>query len=114
MFKSLQSGELHQKITIQQPVETTNPDGQVVRTWNPYEMNRSASVMPVSGGERLWSGLQIQADSQYIVRMWNDSATRGIDSTMRVMWNGTRLGITRAYDPDNRRREIVLECREQQ
>jgi SPP1 family predicted phage head-tail adaptor len=113
MLKQLSAGQLHQKISVERSVETRNEDGQVVRTWSELICDRTASVMPVGGTERFWSGLQVQAESRFLVRLWFDSISEQITETMRIVWNGRRYGITRVYDPDNRRREIAIECKDQ-
>lgn len=114
MLKPLSAGQMHQKVSVERCVESRNDDGQVVRTWNELLCQRSACVMPVGGTERFWSGIQVQTESRILVRLWFDSGSEQITETMRVVWSGRRYGITRVYDPENRRRELAIECRDQQ
>lgn len=114
MLKPLAAGQMHQKISVERCLENRNADGQVIRTWIELVPSRLACVMPVGGTERFWSGLQVQTESRILIRLWFDSLSEQITETMRVVWGGKRFGITRVYDPENRRRELAIECRDQQ
>lgn len=115
MIKPLEAGHLHQKVTVEKAVETTATDGQKLRaTWSDLIPCRFASVVTVSGGEKFWSGLQVQVETRLLVRMWSDEHSRQITNNMRIVWQGKKYGITRVYDPDNRRRELAIECKDQQ
>jgi len=114
MFKPLCAGDLHQKLCVERPTDSFAADGQKIRTWNEALCHRYASVTHVSGGERWWSGLQVQDRAVLLVRLWSDAQSREITTNMRIVWKGRTYGITRVYDPDNRQRELAIECRDQQ
>lgn len=114
MLKPLEAGQLHQKVVVESPTETADSNGQKLRTWSELIPSRFASVVAVSGGEKFWSGLQVQVESRLLVRLWSDDDSRQVTTNMRIVWQGRKYGITRVYDPDNRRRELAIECRDQQ
>lgn len=65
-------------------------------------------VLSVGGGERV-RGVQIEAgiDTVVAMRFRND-----LDPTMQIVHDGRSLNIVRASDPDGRRRELIVQCKE--
>ena len=105
----LQPGEYDQRVTVHRDSPGTNADGQRVEAGAAL-MRRWAKVEPYGGNER--EGNQQQhADVTHRVYMRSDRETRAITpKDWLVLRDGTRLDITRTYDRDLRRVEIVMEC----
>lgn len=94
----------------QDSTATANDDGEIPETEKEMYL-RWARVHPVRGRERDVND-QLQADVTHLVTMRYDTATAAIthENWLKIRKGGDRLNILRAYDPDRRRREIVMEC----
>ena len=105
----LQPGQYDQRVAVHRDAPTTNADGQLVEAGAAI-MRRWAKVAPYGGGERE-ANQQQQADVTHRVFMRSDRETRAITpKDWLVLRDGTRLDITRVYDEDLRRVQIVMEC----
>ena len=103
------AGEYDQRVTVCKNDPTTNPDGQQVPAEDEW-IRRWASVLPVSGRERLLAQ-QTQADITYRVRMRYDTQTKTIMPQWHLkLRDGTVLNIKRVFDVEMRKTEIELEC----
>jgi head-tail adaptor len=99
----------HIRIYTQDPAATVNPDGQPIET--PLLLGEAyAAIEPIGGMERVVAS-QTQADVLYRLKMPSTAITRGITPVCWILLDDdSRLNVTRAYDPDMRRREIYLDC----
>lgn len=105
----LQPGEYDQRVTVHRDTPSTNADGQRIET-GAAVMRRWAKVAPYGGNEREGNQQQV-ADVTHRVLMRSDRETRNITAAdWIVLRDGTRLDITRVYDEDLRRVQIVMEC----
>ena len=104
----LKAGRMRHRIRIEQSSETQDAAGQPVRTWATFLPDYPVAIDEVKGGEVL-RGRQVSAEASIVfVGRWY----AGVDSTMRVIFDGQTLGIVRASDPYGDRRELRIECRE--
>lgn len=105
------AGELRHRMTIQAPVETRSAAGDSVPAWTTIA-TVWASVRAISGRE-FWAGSQVYAEASMEVRIRYRADVR---SSWRLAWDertGTRyLDILGVLDPDGRRADLVLPCRE--
>lgn len=107
-------GKYNQRVTVWKNEPTTNDDGQRVENEVKF-IERWAYVRPggvrrSSGGE-VYRAQQQQSDLTHHVQILSDRQTRTIDTGMWLtLRDGTRLDITRIYDFDLRRIELILEC----
>lgn len=103
----MRSGELRNRITIQQKSVTRDTYGGETVTWTDVA-TVWAAVEPISGRE-YFSSQQIQAEVTTRIRIRHKT---GITPVMRVSW-GTRLyDIISVIEINERNREIHLMCKE--
>lgn len=114
----MQGGKLRHKVTIEQPVETLGTLGQPEVSWQAFSRPRiAANVMQLTGaggGREIANAEQMQADQTYSVKL---RYYKGITSKMRVVWHdseGDRFLpiIGPPSNPDGRKREMILACKE--
>lgn len=106
-------GNYTERVTIYQDPSTrsVSDDGQKPEDGEVY-CTRWARRLPVSGSER-FQNLQVQAEVTHRLRIHSDTQTRAITPAMwLVTSDGTRLDLLRIFDPDDRRMELELECKE--
>ncbi len=105
----LQPGEYDQRVNVHRDTPTTNADGQRVEAGG-VMFRRWAKVQPYGGNERD-ANQQQAANVTHRVFMRSDRESRGITPRdWLTLKDGTRLDITRVYDEDLRRVQIVMEC----
>lgn len=103
-------GEFDRKITVEQNTSLDNPDGQPIPTWATYA-TRWAKRINGGGTEQVEQGkLRPSRSASWQVRY--DATTAAITERMRVTFGGETWGIVRAFDPDDMRRLIQLDCEE--
>jgi SPP1 family predicted phage head-tail adaptor len=93
--------KLRHRITLQSQVQAQDPTtGEVTVTWQDWLADEPAEVVPLSGREFLASGAnQSGVDTRMTVR-WRS----GLDTTMRVVFDGQNYRLTAVLpDPSNRR-----------
>lgn len=101
------AGQRRTRVTIEQPTVAPDAAGQLVATWTTY-CSRWARVA-AAGGDESFERRQLQAETQWVINLPNDSQTRAITTAMRVTWGGRVVNIARVYDPDGRRVEIEIQ-----
>lgn len=89
---------------------SANSDGEIPETEKEVA-RRWASIEPIRGREREIND-QLQADVTHRIVLRYDQLTSAMDHTywLKVQKSGDRYNVTKAYDPDWRRREIHLDC----
>jgi len=101
------AGKRRKRVTIEQPTEAADASGQLVQSWSTY-CQRWGQVDAV-GGDETYERRQLQAETQWLITLPNDSETRGIRPTMRIVCEGRTINIARVYDPDGRRVRIEIQ-----
>jgi SPP1 family predicted phage head-tail adaptor len=82
-------GRMDRRVTIEAPVTAKDASGSVSTTWSALHSNIHARVQQAPGREALaGNALQADADVVFTVR-WRT----GIDSTCRVLWDGTYYAV---------------------
>lgn len=107
------AGKYRERVTVYYSNPTTNADGQLIE--NAVMLCRPwAEIRPRSGREQ-FANDQTTAIATHVVRLWSDSLTRTITPMHWIVRadGTTRLNVVRAFDRDNRRKELELECVEQ-
>ena len=107
----MQIGKLRSRITIQYPNPTQDPTNDPVVAWVDLAMVW-ADIRPVGGQERLQRQAdQVVAQVDHRIKMrWRGDVT----PKMRVKFGARYFDIGPVDDPDGRKRELVLQCREVQ
>lgn len=103
----MRAGQLRHRVTIQAQTTTQDEYGQPVQTWSDVA-TVWASVEDLSGRE-FFAAQQIAAEVTTRVTI---RYRAGIEPDMRVIAGGRTLDIRSVQDPDGRRRQLVLMCRE--
>lgn len=79
-------GRLRHKVRFEAFTEADNAFGEPERAWNEYLTCR-AEVLPVRTGDGVAEGLEL-ATSEVTIRVRASSASRGITSAMRAVYDG--------------------------
>lgn len=103
----MQGGRLRHRIDIEQQTTTEDTFGATTDTWSLWT-TLWASIEPLSGRELL-AAQQVQADITHRVRFRYVS---GVTAKMRVVYGSRIFNILSVANPEERNREIVLQCRE--
>lgn len=106
----MQSGRLRQRITIQTHTESRDALGASIWTWSTLAKVWAEVRMPY-GSERFVSAADVevaQVTHRVKIRYRDD-----VSPLNRIVWRSRVLDIESAVDPDGRRRELVMMCREQ-
>lgn len=112
MSKQTRTGDYNRRLNIHQQTPGTSPnaDGQVPEAQE-IVTRRWAKRRAIRGREK-FGDRQIEADVTYLVWVRFDNWTSTITPEMWLRFNdGVRLNIIRAFDPDDRQREILMECK---
>lgn len=107
----MQIGKLRHRITIQYPSPTQDATNDPVVSWRVLA-TVWADVRPAGSQERLQrqaDQVVAQVDQRVRMRYRSDITTQ-----MRVKWGTRYFDIEGVNDPDGRRRELRLDCREVQ
>jgi SPP1 family predicted phage head-tail adaptor len=106
----IRAGSLRHRITIQEATLTQDAHGQPIASWGTLAGGRNlpARVDSVEGGERI-RGRQVAAEA---TTLFTTRYLRGITPQMRVTYQGRTLPIVRVSDPDGKRLELRIECKE--
>ncbi len=105
----MRAGKLRARVTIEQP------DGEVTEGYNSssrvfvaWEKDVHVEILGVSGGET-FRGVKVEATTTHLVHMrWIE----GLTTLMRFDWGGRKLNILSILEPDVRRRELNVVCKE--
>ncbi|KKN14048.1 hypothetical protein LCGC14_1000130 [marine sediment metagenome] len=104
----MRSGQLNNRITIQADTGTKNSVGQKIESWG--------TLATVWGRVRSLTGSERFAAQQLVVELSYEITIRfrtDINETHRiVLTDGQTLDIQSAFDPDGRRRELKILCKE--
>jgi len=100
-------GDLRHRITIQQPVESSNTFGEVEKTWQDIA-TVWASIEPLRGRE-YFDSQQINAEVTTRIRI---RYRPGIKPKMRVVYGERIFDIQSVIDVEERHKEIHLMCKE--
>ncbi len=105
----MRAGDLRELVTIQRATATTNSYGEPITSWSTLA-TVWCSVRMLSGREALNAGAnQVQAAANVDVRIYYRS---DVTAKMRALLVSRVLDIETVDDPDGRRRELRLMCRE--
>lgn len=110
----MQAGRLRQRVTIQHATTIQDAYGEPIETWVniPTNPNVWASVLGRASGERFISGgEQLQAEITNTVRIRYRS---DLSVQMRIVWGSRHLLIENVIDPNGKRADLVLMCKEVQ
>jgi SPP1 family predicted phage head-tail adaptor len=108
------AGGMIHRVTIETPTRTSNVTGEVEVT----TFTAVATSVPVriaeQGSVEVYRARQVQADATHVLRMrWTTLVTQ----TCRIRWprpEGDRiLNVVGISNPDGKRVELVINCREQ-
>lgn len=106
----MQIGPLRQRVTIQDFTVAQNAYGEPVETWANVT-TVWAEVLPARGQERfVAAGDQQLATLTHVVRMRYYDGLSPVDH--RLVWGSITLDVESVQDPDGRRREMRVLCRE--
>lgn len=111
----MRAGTLRERLTIQVNTPVQDSYGEPVESWASIGTNPTVwgSVLSRASGERFITGAeQLQATVSHTVRIrYRDDVT----VKMRLQWRSTRfLYIENIVDPDGRKADLILMCREEQ
>lgn len=104
----MRAGKLRARVTIEQPDGEVGAYNQSSRVFVAWKKNVPVEIAGVSGGES-FRGVKVDATTTHIVHMrWID----GLTTEMRFDWDGRKLNILSILEPDVRRRELNVMCKE--
>lgn len=104
----MRAGRLRHRVTLQAPTRARDAYGSVADTWVSVVTDVPANVRdPV--GQNYYAAAQekLKVGSEVRIR-WR----RDVKSTWRVIFGLRTLEVVQAQDPDGRRQELVLYCKE--
>lgn len=104
----MRAGDLRHRLTIQQKSVTQNTYGEEIATWSTLTIVWG-SVEDLSGRE-FYESRQVPAaevTTRVRIRYRSD-----VEPTMRVIHGSRTLEIVAVLEPEGRKRETVLMCRE--
>ena len=103
----MQAGKLNKRVIIQQYAATRDDYGGEVLTWSDIVTAWAQKAHRTS--REFFAAQKVNAETtdMFIIRHYS-----GITTKMRVIFDGKTYDIIGANDPDGRRREIQLMCRE--
>lgn len=104
----IRAGDLRHRVTIQQATVTRNEFGEPVETWQDLA-TVWAEVVDLSGREFIEAR---QAPASEVTTRVRIRYRAGIEPTMRVLHGARVLEIVAVLEPEGRRRELHLMCRE--
>lgn len=102
-------GELNQRITIEEFVTTHDDGGGYSQEWTAFAAVW-ASVKGITGSER-YAAYQIEAVIDHEVKI---RYSTGIKAAMRIKHGERILNIKAIFDPEGKRRVLILLCEEEQ
>jgi SPP1 family predicted phage head-tail adaptor len=111
----MRAGSLDERITWQVATVIQDESGEPIATWAelPSVPTTWSNVQSRAAGERFLSGgAQVMANVSHTVRI---RYREDITVQMRGLWRGDRiLYVENVVDPDGRKSDLVLMCREEQ
>ena len=111
----MRAGTLRERVTIEAFISAQDAYGEPIEAWGSLASNPTvwASVGSRASGEPFISGaVQTMAEVSHTVRLrYRDDIT----PKMRLLWRGDRtLYVENVVDPDGRKADLILMCREEQ
>lgn len=111
-------GEYDQPVAVWKNVPVPNDDGQPVETpvktgdfWASVRQRGSGGLF-TGGGEKIIQEQKV-VNVTHTVRTWSNAFTRALDETYHLkLRDNTRLDITRVFDIDLRKTEVLIACTE--
>lgn len=103
----MSAGKYRHRVQLQSKTLTPDSHGNPVETWATAS-TVWAAVKPISGRER-WANDRTSHDYDLAVSI---RYRTGIAPDMRAIYNSRTLEVSTIVDTDERRRELVLLCRE--
>lgn len=98
---------LREQVVIEHRVTARDAAGQPIESWA-ASARLWARVESVAGSEAVAGGqVTAEATHRITIRHWT-----GVTPHCRVDWQGDKLDVLSVADPDGRRREMVLVCRQ--
>ena len=111
----MRSGTLRERVTIQAATVSQDSYGEPIKTWANLATNPTvwANVGSRASGERfITGGEQVMANVTHTVRI---RYRTDVTVKMRLQWRTSRyLYVENVVDPDGRKADLVLMCREEQ
>lgn len=105
----MRAGLLDQRVTIEQPGESRDPDyGTMTKTWSPVA-TVWAAVEPLSGRE-YFTNQEPGAETMVRVRIRYSSAVAAVSPKMRVLHGARVLQIQAVIEPRSAGEELQLMC----
>lgn len=100
-------GELRHKVTIEQKASTPDGVGGFTENWSTFA-TPWASIESVKGQKR-WYGDQLNSviTHQILIRY-----RAGVDTSMRINFEGRTFQIHAVLDPEEKKRWLRLDCAE--
>lgn len=99
----MKAGKLRHRITIQNPVETTNDVGDVTTTWEDFA-TVWAEIIPLSGRE-YWESKQVNSEVTGKIRI---RYLAGVTPKMRAKFGDRIFNIEAVINPEEKNIELVL------
>lgn len=103
----MRSGKLRHRITIQRPIETQGPTGEMAVVWSDFA-DVAASVEPLRGRE-FWAAKEMQAQVSTRIRI---RYLEGVTPKMQVLFGTRSYLIESVINPEFRNIEMQLMCTE--
>jgi SPP1 family predicted phage head-tail adaptor len=107
----MQSGTLRQMAWVQVPVETRQPDGQVLTEFAD-QYPRYAALVSLNGSE-LMRAQQVQATVTHRVTLRSDSTTRELQPKARLRLGARLFNVLWVDQVEGRNREVRVYCVEE-
>lgn len=103
----MEIGELKHRITLQKPVTIVNPNGFEVETWEDYKTLWAAASN--LHGREYYAAAAVQAENtvKFTIRY-----IKGIDTTMRISFQGKQYNITAIDNIKYQNRYLEIKARE--
>lgn len=103
------SGRLNQRIAIQSVTNAQDAKGEVTRAyktlWNPWAELVSSTASETLDGKR-------KSTVGEATHVWRIRYRAGVNRNHRVLAGERPMEILSVLDPDNQRRELLLQCKE--
>ena len=108
----IRSGDLRDRVTLQQRQTSQSPSGQPVETW--VELFTAWADMDPLTGRELIAAQQVQSSVTHNVTMRyrSEFANPKAVASMRLVYQGRYFNIHACMDQDSRKRAVVLQVEE--
>lgn len=103
----MRAGNYRHKIDIQATTTSADGYGGVTDSWANFSQPW-ARIVETKGSEKMQAG---QEGQDRMVKFECREFISGVDNSMRVVFDSINYEIESVYDPDGRKRNMILECR---